>query len=180
MKKSKTSVAIVLTVVCVAVAVAVGLCGVVLYYGAEGLVDGLMSAEIPVDQGKEFFNKSGSPPEFFGENTGIVLPEGTKPVYMIHSEFLLPPYRLEAHLVIPKAEIGAFLRDNAFQAVPQRCSDLSFLRLTNGLPDYLQTPMTEGSLYIREHISNDAKIDVWWTYFMNADTGDLWIQYNTE
>lgn len=186
-KKSSIGLAILLAAA-VVVAVSAGFCGVALLYQrwqsrneAEALAMALLTEalEIPVDESQGYYNKSEESPDSFGRNTGIVLPKETKPVYMIHSESLFPPYRLEGHVVIPSSEVKPFIQGNAFETVVEGWYDLSFLELTDELPPDVRPPgRTEGEVYVRHH--TDQTRPVWWTYVLNGKTGDLWIQYNTE
>ena len=177
-KRSKIWLVILLSVV--GIAVSVCMCGgVLLCLLVEDVLEETLDFETSVDESKEYFAKCSSPPEFFGSNTGIVLPEGTKPVYMISSDGLFPPYRLEAHFVIPKSEIETFIQDNEFAADAQGFCEPSFLWLTDDLPPELRPTRTEGTPYTRNGGGN-TEIPAWWTYMLNADTGDLWVQYNTE
>lgn len=181
-KRRRVRLAVLLTAVAIAVSVSVP--GAVWVYHmtavpiATAPVQGVTDLETLVDESEGYYNKSEESPEFFGRNTGIVLPEGTKPVYMIHSEGIFPPYRLEAHVVIPNSEIEPFVQDNAFEVAPEDSRDLSFLQLSDDLPPDLRPARTEGDIYIRTEI--DSTNPVWWTYVLNGKTGDLWIQYNTE
>jgi hypothetical protein len=138
----------------------------------------LSGPEIPVDKSLGYYNQSGERPESFGQMTGIVLPEGTTPVYMIHSENLLPPYRLEAQVTLPSSSIASFLKSNAFTLAPKDTRDLSFLMLSSDLPPDLRPTSPQDEVYIRTGI--DSTSPVWWTYVLDKTSGNLWIQYNSE
>lgn len=169
----------------VGVAVSVGVVGAlwVYYIAAPALLMDVAqeptSFESPVDESEGYYNKSEESPKFFGLRTGIVLPEGTKPVYMVHSEGLFPPYRLEAHVIIPSSKIKPFLQAHSFEEAPHDARDLSFLQLTDDLPPEVRPARPEGDMFIRSGDDSTA-VPMWWTYVLNGTTGDLWIQYNTE
>jgi len=154
-------------------------CGGVLLYLLDAMARTVAEDmfDTPIDESKEYFAKCLSSPEFFGRNTGIILPDETKPIYMISSSGMFPPYRTEAHVVIPKSEIEGFIQENEFEAAGEDYCDPSFLWLTDDLPSELRPKITKGASYTRTGQSS-TEIPVWWEYLLNSDTGDLWIQYN--
>ena len=137
--------------------------------------------DIPVDKTKEYFHKSSAEIEFIEQGSGIQLPEHRKIQYIIEGENLLPPYVIEAHVILQTDGLEDFIEKNSFRENEPLDSPLDFLFLTDELPTELKPVYTGGKLYVKAGGNEaDAEVGVWWNFLLNTETGDLWIKYSTE
>ena len=166
-----------------ALAITAILCVLILWLLFDRAMDGLFETmtDIPVDTTKEYFHKSSAGIEYIEQGSGIQLPENHKIQYIIEGENLLPPFMIEAHIILQTDGLENFIEKNSFREIENPEFPLDFLFLTDELPTELKPVYSGGRLYVTAGGNDaDSEVGVWWNFLLNTETGELWINYSTE